>query len=107
MSPNPPDAVLRVLGLAARAGAMVPGTERVREAVRAGKARFVVVAADVSANSEDKLVPLLRARRVPYVVEFDRSALGAAVGRGPLAAVGVTDPSLAGRLAELSSGEAL
>jgi ribosomal protein L7Ae-like RNA K-turn-binding protein len=74
--------------------------------VRAGTARFVVVAADVSQNSEGKLIPLLRARGVGFVVRFDRATLGAAVGRGPLAAVGVTDPSLATRLAELAGGGA-
>jgi ribosomal protein L7Ae-like RNA K-turn-binding protein len=100
--PAPAEAFLRVLGLAARAGAIVPGTERVREAVRAGKALFVVVAADVSENSGDKLVPLLTSRGVRHVVRYDRLELGAAVGKSPLAAIAVTDPSLAGRLAELA-----
>lgn len=96
-----PDAVLPLLGLAARAGTLVPGTGRVREAVRAGVVRFVVVAGDASENARDKLLPLLAARGVPHAVVFDRTALGAAVGRSPLSAVGITDASLAGRVAEL------
>lgn len=98
------DARLRLLGLSARAGAVVPGTERVREAVRAGAAHLVIVAADASDNSRDKLEPLLGARGVPWIVAYDRAALGAAVGRAPLSAIGVTDRRLAERLRELEGG---
>jgi ribosomal protein L7Ae-like RNA K-turn-binding protein len=95
---------LRLLGLAARAGRVVPGTERVREAVRAGGVQFVVVAADASAGAMDKLLPLLERRGVAHAVDFDRAALGGAVGRAPLSAVGVSDASLARRLRELLAG---
>lgn len=100
----PPEAALRLLGLAARAGSVLPGTERAREAIRAGNARLVLVAGDISGNTHEKLVPLLQARGIPYVVGFDRERLGAAVGRAPLSAVAVTDRLLAARLAELLGG---
>lgn len=93
-----PDRALGLLGMAARAGAVIPGTERVREAVRSGGVRLVLVAADVSGNSREKLLPLLTARGVSHVIRYDRSELGAAVGRGPLSAVGVVDTALADRL---------
>lgn len=93
--------MLRLLGLAARAGAILPGTERVREAARAGDARLVVVAGDASGNTRDKLIPLLEARRVPYALAGDRARLGEAVGRAPLGAVAVIDPSFAARIHEL------
>src|SRR5512138_3661084 len=93
-----PDAVLRLLGLAARAGAIVPGTDRVREAARGGRLHLVLVAADASANAMDKLIPVLEARGVPHAVIADRVQLGAAVGRAPLSAVGVLDASFAERL---------
>lgn len=98
------EAALRLLGLAARAGAVVPGTARVRDGVRAGMLDFVVVASDASAHSRQKLVPLLDARRLPYVVAFTRAELGGAVGRAPLSAVGVNDRSLAGRLRDVIPG---
>ncbi|MGQ0562976.1 MAG: L7Ae/L30e/S12e/Gadd45 family ribosomal protein [Gemmatimonadota bacterium] len=100
--PADPDALLRMLGLAARAGAVLPGTERVREAVRAGSVRCALVASDASANSRDKLVPLLEARRVPYAALFDRATLGRAVGKAPLSAIGITDTKLAGRVIQLA-----
>jgi ribosomal protein L7Ae-like RNA K-turn-binding protein len=95
------DPVLRLLGLAARAGAVLPGTERVREAARAGSLHFVLVAADASANSRGKLRSVLSARGVEHVIAFDRDRLGAAVGRAPLSAVGITSDSLAGRIRSL------
>ena len=99
-----PDPALGLLGMATRAGAVVPGTERVREAARAGTLRLAVIAADASANSRGKLLPLLAARGISHVIRFERSELGAAVGRGPLTAVGVVDAALAARLLTLVGG---
>ena len=90
-----------MLGLAARAGAVVPGTERVREAARSGKLHFALVASDLSDNSRDKLLPLLDARQIPYAIVSDRDALGGAVGRAPLSALGITEKNLAGRVVRL------
>ncbi len=96
---------MRLLGLAARAGAIVPGTERVREAARGRRLRLVLIAADASANAKEKLLPLLDRRGIEYVVAASRDALGAAVGRSPLSAVGVTDAAFADRLKALIEAE--
>jgi ribosomal protein L7Ae-like RNA K-turn-binding protein len=96
-----PDRVLGLLGMATRAGAVVPGTERVREAARAETLRLAVLATDASENSRGKLLPLLTARGISHVIRYERSELGAAVGRGPLSAVGVVDSALASRLLTL------
>ena len=40
--------VMQLLGLARRAGAVAPGTEAVRQAIRGGHARLVLFAADAS-----------------------------------------------------------
>jgi ribosomal protein L7Ae-like RNA K-turn-binding protein len=96
-----PDRALGLLGMATRAGAAVPGTGRVREAARAGTLRLAVLATDASDNSRGKLLPLLAARGISHVIQYDRVALGAAVGRPPLSAVGVLDAGLADRLQTL------
>lgn len=88
--------ILDLIGLAARAGRVAFGTERVREAVRQGAARYVIIAADAAEGARDKLLPLLRARGVDHAIEFERWELGRALGRGPLSAVAL----LAGPLAE-------
>lgn len=98
------DQVLRLIGLAARAGAVVPGTDRVRIAARRGELHFVLVARDAARNAREKLLPLLTARGIPFREGFSRTALGEAVGRSQLSAVGLTDASLARRIGELIGG---
>ncbi|HEU5210243.1 MAG TPA: ribosomal L7Ae/L30e/S12e/Gadd45 family protein [Longimicrobiales bacterium] len=97
--------VLRLLGLAARAGAVLSGTERVREAARAGALHFVLVADDISANTRDKLIPLLTSRSVPHREVATRAVLGGAVGRPPASALGITDAGLARKLEQLLKAE--
>jgi len=99
--------LLRLLGIAARAGTVVPGSERVKEAARAGDLRFAIVAADTSGYRRDRLVPLLRGLGIAHIVAFDRDRIGQAVGRAPLGAVGVTEPGLAMRLAEIAAAGAV
>jgi ribosomal protein L7Ae-like RNA K-turn-binding protein len=90
-----------MLGLAARAGAVLPGTERVREAARSNSIYFAFVASDASDNSLDKLVPLLESRHIPYAKTLDRDALGGAVGKAGLSALGITEIKLAKRVKEM------
>lgn len=104
---DPGRRVLGLLGLAARAGMLALGTTQVREAARQGRVRFVLIAADASANASGKLVPLLEARGIAHRVAFDRVALGTAAGKAPLSAIGVSDASLAERIrAALDAGPA-
>lgn len=91
-------AVVGLLGLAARARALVWGTERVREAVRGGEVRLAIVAMDASENTKDKLVPLLEASGVPWSARSDRDTLGRAIGKAPVSAIGVTGRELAARI---------
>ena len=93
---------LRLLGLAARAGALIYGTDLVRRAVRAGKVRLAIVASDISENTSDKLRPLLEKQGVAVIEGPDRGDLGALVGHGPLRVVGVTEDAFAERM--LASG---
>lgn len=95
------DEVLRLLGLAARAGGVVPGTDRVRTAARRDEVHFVLLAHDASENSREKLVPLLTAKKIPFQTTFSREELGEAVGRSPLSALGLSNASLARRAREL------
>jgi ribosomal protein L7Ae-like RNA K-turn-binding protein len=91
---------LALLGIAQRAGAVVKGTDATRRALRKGDVRLVVLAEDGSRTQQDKVLPLARNRAVPWKILGDRAELGTAVGSGPLAVVGVTQPSFANELQE-------
>ena len=87
--------VLRLLGIGLNGRLVVVGVQMVRDAAQRGKLKLVVVAPDVSKHSLDKIVPILRARRVRMLEAPSATELGAAVGRESTAAVGVIDAQLA------------
>jgi ribosomal protein L7Ae-like RNA K-turn-binding protein len=86
---------LRLLGLVRRAGSVVAGTEAVKEAARAGSLAAVVFAADASNNARRRIEPLLDRQAVRSASCGDRGTLGAAIGKGPIAVIGITDEMLA------------
>ena len=94
--------MLRLIGLGVRARNAVVGVEQVREAARKGSLQFAIVAPDASMNSRDKIVPLLRGRRIKFVEGPSAAELGAAVGREQTAAVGIIDRQLARGISELA-----
>lgn len=87
--------MLNLLGLAARAGRVVAGTDGVRKGVRESEAKFVLLAVDASPTQHAKLTPLLEARSIRYQQLFTRAQLGTAIGRPPVSAVGLTDAGFA------------
>jgi ribosomal protein L7Ae-like RNA K-turn-binding protein len=93
--------LLELLGLAARAGAVVTGTDAVRRAVREGEISRVFLAADAAPGQVGKLTPLLEARQVPFHSLSTRNVLGGAVGRAPVSALGLTNRNFARRAGEL------
>lgn len=86
---------LRLLGLARRAGAVAPGTEAVRRAIREGEAQLILMAGDASSVQLEKIQTTLHGRSIPRVILGDRNTLGGAVGLAALSAVAVTNRSFA------------
>lgn len=101
-APSPERALLDLVGLAARAGALVHGTDATRRAVREGGVLYVLVAGDVAPGQSGKLLPLLEARGVPYAHTLSRVALGAATGREFVSAIGITQDGFARRARQLA-----
>jgi ribosomal protein L7Ae-like RNA K-turn-binding protein len=98
----PVDRILRLLGLGVRGRGVVVGVERVRESARTGKLALAVVASDAAKNSLDKLLPLLRARRISFIEVPSAAQLGAAAGRDQTVAIGVLDRQLANGIRALT-----
>ncbi|HTR19581.1 MAG TPA: ribosomal L7Ae/L30e/S12e/Gadd45 family protein [Gemmatimonadales bacterium] len=99
------DARLRLLGLGARARRVVIGVTGVRaklqEGVGSGLA-CVVLAADASLRTQEKVGRLAAARGVPVLRGPSAERMGAGLGRPSVQAVGVSDPALARGLVRLS-----
>ncbi len=87
--------VAGLIGLGLRGRLVVVGAERVKIEAQKGAVHLAIVASDASHNTLDKVLPLLRARRVELLEWPGAAELGAAVGRETTAAVGILDQALA------------
>ena len=97
--------VLRLLGLGLRARSVVVGVTGTRAQLTAGKLACVVLAADATARTLDKVDRPARARGIPVVRGPVSDRLGAALGRPPVQAVGVQDRALARGLVAAGGSE--
>ncbi|HOA85367.1 MAG: hypothetical protein GX057_06905 [Clostridiales bacterium] len=89
--------LLLTLGLCARAGALIYGTEQICVAFRRGRQTplLVIEASDTSANTHKKLTDKCKYYKVRHtVIPHGMATLGRALGRSEVAAVGITDPQL-------------
>ena len=85
----------RLLGLGLRAGNVVIGVAGVRAGLQRGKISCVVLAADASQRTIDKVVRLAEAKNIPVLRGPVADELGAGLGRPPVQAAGVSDAALA------------
>ena len=86
--------IARLLGLGLRGGNVVIGVAGVRAGLQRGKVSCVVLAADASPRTIDKVARLAAAKQVPVLRGPVASELGAGLGKPPVQAVGVTDAAL-------------
>lgn len=89
------DFLLRLLGLAARAGGLTFGVDGTRAALQHKRARCVVMAKDAGTRAQEKVLRLAEGTKVPVIWGPTADELGARLGRPPIQAIGVTDSAIA------------
>jgi ribosomal protein L7Ae-like RNA K-turn-binding protein len=89
------DALAGLLGLGARGRKLVVGVAGVRARLQRGTVQAVVLAADASVRTREKVERLAVARGIPVLVGPEAVQLGQRLGRSPVQAVGVEDRALA------------
>ena len=94
-------AILQLLGLAARARKVISGEELVVNEVRHGKAKLVLLASDASANTSKKLTDKCTYYNVELHVFGDRYDLGHATGKEARVALAITDSGFAKKISSL------
>ena len=97
--------LIRLLGLGLRGGRVVVGVTGVRAQLQRDGLSCVVLAADASARTREKVERLARARGVSVLAGPAALDLGAGLGRRPVQAVGVADAGLARGLLRLGRSE--
>ncbi len=85
--------LLSNLGLARRAGKLAIGTEAVRDAVKSGRAEFVLIACDASDNTKKEILDSARFyKKEAVLTDFTMSELSSSLGKkGAVSSVAVTD----------------
>ncbi len=91
--------ILRLLGLAQRAGNVVSGDESVRAKLQRRQVKLVIIAEDAAATTRQDFVSLARKYGVPHVFCGTKEKLGAAIGKSPRAVLALLDENLAHRVA--------
>ena len=94
-------AVLQLLGLAARARKVISGEELVVNEIRRGHAKLVLLASDASANTSKKLTDKCTYYNVELHVFGDRYDLGHATGKEARVALAITDSGFAKKISSL------
>jgi len=85
------DKVLSSLGMAMRAGKVMTGDEIVEKAIRAGKAKLVIIASDASDNTKKKFSDKCNSYDVKLVFTHNRESLGRAIGKFDRVVIAITD----------------
>lgn len=87
---------MRYLGLARKAGHLEVGEENVGTAVRLGKAKLVVLAADSSENARSRARGFLYGKKTPLLtLPFSKEDISLALGKNGCSMAAFTDIGLA------------
>ena len=93
--------IMNLLSMAQRARRIVSGAFAVEQALKAGKAELLVMAADAAEESKKNMLTLADKYKVPYVEALDRDLLGSCLGKEYRAAAALTDAGFAAKLKKL------
>lgn len=91
---------LNLLGIAMRAGKLISGEETTLNSVRSNKVNLVIVASDVSQNTEKKMRDKCGSYETPIIVAFNKMELSHAIGKSR-AIIGVCDAGFSRKLSDL------
>ena len=87
---------LRFLGLSRRAGKLSTGEEGTKQAVRAGKAKLILLASDASGNARKRAEELAARAQVPMItLDAEKASLSEALGIAGGAMMAVCDDGFA------------
>ena len=93
---------LNMLGLARRAGKAQCGEGRVLSAIRGGRVKLLIIAADASSGAKKKFSDACKYHGVPFFESASGDEIGASLGLNFTAAVAVTDENFADGLTRIS-----
>ena len=85
----------RYLGLAKRAGKIVPGYRTCAASLGKGRIRLIIVAEDASENTKDKFKSLCKRHHIPCLIYGSSGLLSEAAGMNGISVFGIEDKNIA------------
>ena len=85
----------RYLGLAKRAGKVIPGYRTCAALLGKGKIRLIIVAEDASSNTKEKFKSLCSRYQVPCMIYGSSDLLSEAAGMSGISVFGIEDKNIA------------
>ncbi|MFZ5352034.1 MAG: L7Ae/L30e/S12e/Gadd45 family ribosomal protein [Bacillota bacterium] len=90
-----------MLGLANKAGKLVSGDETVRNSIRQGKVKLLIISEDASENTCKRFVNTSVFYKVEYIQWGKKELLGYYIGKSERSVVGILDDSFSRNILEL------
>ena len=95
------DRIYSFLGLATKAGKLISGDDTCEKALKAGKAKLVIISGDASHNTQKKFSDMCSYRNVELRVYGVKDELGKYIGKGTRSVVAILDREFSNRLIEM------
>lgn len=102
--PNYQNKVNGLLGLAARAGKIICGTDAVKEAILKKKVYIVILAEDSSLNTREKFLKLSNENKIKIFIHGNIDENSRAIGKKNKAVIGVKDKNFSEAIAGMING---
>jgi ribosomal protein L7Ae-like RNA K-turn-binding protein len=100
-----PQAIWRILGLAARAGQIASGVELIKNKANNNLVCLLWLATDAGPTSQERINRLAAQFQLPLIERGSCAELGHWIGRNNCAAVALLDQHMAARILELATVE--
>ena len=97
------EALMRIIGLATRAGKIEVGEGKTEDRIKNKKSKLVIVSLDASDNTARKFENLCKGNGIEMIRAGERDVLGKYTGREFAVVLTVSDEGFANRIKELAS----
>ena len=95
------DKILDLLGFARKSGNLIFGFQLVKKMVERNDVKLVILAKDISPNTEKKILKVINMNNVPIIKYSNNDELSKSIGQTDKAILAVTDKKLANRILEV------
>lgn len=96
-----------MISLANKAGKLVTGEDAVRNSIRSGKAKLVIIAEDASDNTKKRFSNSAAFYNISFVTWGLKEDLGSCIGKSERSVLGITDENFSWSLKEKLTTEGI